>query len=334
MAGTRNISLDVVKLAAAFMVVCGHVFFTVKYDFMPVIRMSVPLFFIISGYLLRARPVTDQRLRHTIKKIFLIALAANIFYFLLNCSGILRAGKGLDTTVQDIVNFVLFNESPFATPLWFLSALLYDDIIIWFFYKRGFVLSRRTFFVIVPLLCADLVFGRYSMLIWHRQFSYMFVRNFLCFGLPYVLIGMMLAKYKASYFRRYSNASLWAAAVFFAATSYLERWLLVSHNLATIREHYISTTFLSVAVVILAIQNDDISSKLWSFLARLGEKYSLLIYIMHPVVIFAAVRLLKHHATARAFYDATAPLWVFAITLVISDVLLKLWGKIGVDRHH
>lgn len=52
------------------------------------------------------------------------------------------------------------------------------------------------FYAIPLLLLLDLCFGKYSIALWGREFPYVYVRNFLCVGLPFVGIGMLLKKHK------------------------------------------------------------------------------------------------------------------------------------------
>lgn len=39
------------------------------------------------------------------------------------------------------------------------------------------------------LLIIDLMFGKYSLLLWEQEFSYIHLRNFLFMGLPYFGLG-------------------------------------------------------------------------------------------------------------------------------------------------
>ena len=56
------------------------------------------------------------------------------------------------------------------------------------------------------------------------------------------------------------------------------------------REHFISTTFFSVAIFLLALQfySTEKTPGIINLLATIGQRYSAWIYIIHPIVITVA----------------------------------------------
>ena len=91
-------------------------------------------------------------------------------------------------TVKSILKFILLNESPFSGHLWYLGAVFYV-LIIYAIADRIHI--RKLIYVGTPiLLLVDLVFGKYSMALFGREFPYILVRNFLCVGIPYFSSGV------------------------------------------------------------------------------------------------------------------------------------------------
>lgn len=87
------------------------------------------------------------------------------------------------------------------------------------------------------------------------ELNYIYLRNFLFVGIPYFSIGVFIKKKV-----RYNNGNICAykylflgGVVLFSLTSLLERYLLENYGINAIRDHYISTTLLSICLFLLAI---------------------------------------------------------------------------------
>ena len=86
--------------------------------------------------------------------------------------------------------FILLNENPFGFHLWYIGAYLYTLIIVFFSVKCN---KFKYIWWSVPfLLLLDLCLGKYSLVLRHKEFPFILVRNFLCVGIPYFSIGMLL----------------------------------------------------------------------------------------------------------------------------------------------
>ena len=138
------------------------------------------------------------------------------------------------------------------------------------------------YFVTPALLLVDLAFGSYSRLLWDRVPSYFYVRNFLFVALPYFAIGTMVKRWTNSRDISSYKGMIIGCTILFTIAAYLERNTLVSLGMFTPREHYLTTTLLSVSMFILAL---SINNTRKSVLSTLGEKDSLHIYVFHPVFI-------------------------------------------------
>ena len=156
-------------------------------------------------------------------------------------------------------------------------------------------------------LCMDL------HILFQREFPYIYVRNFLFVGIPYFCIGDLFYKHK-SRLNRCRKRFLIAMIILFSATSFLERYILVSAGLNATRDHYISTTFLSIAVFGLTLGLPEKQPNM-RFFAKIGRKYSTWLYILHPIVI-AILGIVIKRVGIYSGYQYVAPVAVFAVTLM------------------
>lgn len=319
----RKQGLDFLKFVCAFFVLCAHSQLpeTISVLISPFIRMAVPVFLMITGYFYST---TKGKGREAVQilKIFKIFAGANILYFLYQLA--LRIGDVLGylkslCCIDVWWDFVLLNESPFAGHLWYLGALLYVLIIVYFIEKKW---DRKVLYPLIPLLLlGDLVLGKYSLVIIGEVYPITYVRNFLFVGLPYFLIGDMIFRYQV----KAKNALLVVGSVVFYITTLAERFLLEAFSLSAEREHYISSTFLSLSILLLALNITGENSKSWfNKIAVLGYKYSLVVYILHPIVISfvkKAVDLLGRFVPfIIPIYSCISPFIVLVVTIMIT------WG--------
>lgn len=143
----------------------------------------MPIFFIISGFFYSTTSGARQ-----IKKLFKLLVMGNGIYFVWKLA--LAAVKGevssfLTTTftVRNIAKFILLNESYLQSHLWYLGAILYVVVIVTMLFKLNEAKGRKELYRITPfLLLGDLILGKYSLLLLHREFPYILVRNWLLWG--------------------------------------------------------------------------------------------------------------------------------------------------------
>lgn len=103
-------------------------------------------------------------------------------------------------------------------------------------------------------------------------------------------------------------------------TTYAEKSLLLSLDSCATREHYLSSTFLSISIFLLALTYKSASKSLFS---EMGEKDSLYIYIFHPLFISLCNALfIKIHM--QAIYLWVAPIIVLITTMVFVKCIRKL----------
>jgi hypothetical protein len=199
--------------------------------------------------------------------------------------------------------------------LWYLFALFYVLLIVFLFEKKW---SRQKLYPLIPvLLLLDLVFGKYSRLLFGVAIPQIVVRNFICVGLPFFLLGDLIKTRKISMNPRKAMA----LAAVFAFTTLVERFLVGYFHVNAQRDHYISTIFSAVCVFLLAVQFDCKPNKCCNALAYIGEKLSSAIYILHPIfitVLSYVVARISQNIPIYSAYRYVAPLIVMFATAFAS----------------
>lgn len=273
-----------------------------------------------------------------IKKILKLLILANIVYLVWKCfySVITHNTDFFQNifTLKSFLGFILLNESPLNGHLWYLGAILYVLTIVLITDKLN--CSKLLYWLIPVLLFSDLVLGKYSIVIWGREFPYILVRNFLFVGIPYFCIGHLIRNGFGNIISKSVSGGL---IVLFSLTSLLEHFILVSIDMNATRDHYISTTLLAVVVFIFALKcgnnfnNENIANKMncrlhvIGLLAVIGRKYSTWLYILHPIFI-TCIDVLMKKVGLYGFYSFCAPFVVYTVTLVFLVFLNKCRSKI------
>jgi len=313
---------DILKCLCAFLIVCIHTPYPgIGYIyFNSLCRIAVPIFFMITGFF--SQTVVDkEREIKQIKKITIIFIGANLLYFVFSILIVALKGTGVlnylksTLTIKTLLKFLILNESPFGGHLWYLGAILYVLVIVAL--ARRFRLMKLLYFLTPFLLIIDLVAGKYSILLFDREFPYIIVRNFLFVGIPYFCIGSFISKYKNVINEKLSDKKwvLGVCIVLFSATTLLEKYMLVIHNINATRDHYISTTFLSCVVFVLFMltYHREINTP-EHIAARIGREYSTLIYVVHPIFITVLSYIFGKIGLA-SLYTPLRPIIVYIFTI-------------------
>ena len=319
---SRSCNLDKLKALCAFLVVCIHAPFpgTIGEYFTALARIAVPIFFMISGYFYKA-----DRSRQQIIKILKLILISNTLYFFWKVALTTIKGELLsffieNFTLQKLATFILFNDTALSSHLWYLNAILYVLALVSLVYKRNL---KKALYMITPvLLLVDLIFGKYSLLLFQRDFPYILVRNWLFVGLPYFSIGLWLKdNLTAVNLKLNDKGKLKVAALIFlfSATTLLERYLLVRSNLNTTRDHYLSTTLLAIAVFLFFLKYVSVKE---NAISRIGKNNSTFIYVFHPAIITILEAAVSIITAIELLYTLIAPFVVFATTTIAVRVVI------------
>ena len=203
--------LDAIKLAAAIVVVGIHTrpfLGTPLHDFSCRIdTVAVPFFLISTGFLAvraidPARPVHDAASAYARRARTLLAKYARLsmLYLPLNLFGAWTAGVPAAAVGRNLIyGFLIRGENYFSWPLWYLLAAGLGCAVIALLLRRGITLRS------LGVLSAVLFASGYYFPIWAaegiagpsvvmRLFGS--TRNFLMIGIPYLFVGLMMARYR------------------------------------------------------------------------------------------------------------------------------------------
>lgn len=279
----RYDGIDVLKCIASFMVVNVHMTFHGYAGdlILGISRAAVPVFFIISGFFY-TNVVNQNKTGKQIKKVIMLIAASNLLYLV---SYIIRNKSDLaeylysSFNYENIKKLILFNDSPVEYHLWYLNALLYVLIVYYFVWKIN---AEKYLIIISPLLLGlGMSLGKYSRIVWNKDISILYSRNFLLEGIPFFTIGILL--YRLVTVAKLNNKIIVAGAVLSVVATAVEI-LLLKNKGSMFGDIYIATIFLSIFLVLLFVKlrfNDDWVKKI----AFIGRKYSSNIYIIHVLII-------------------------------------------------
>ena len=158
-----------------------------------------------------------------------------------------------------------------------------------------------------------------------------YYRNFLLLGLPYYYIGMLIKEKQ----KKCSIKKFKILLPIIILINYIEVFILKTIGHEYILEHYITTIFFSIAVIlfVLSYNNTVIKSNIFS---KIGRKYSLEIYLMHVVVIDIIIKFEEIiNAQINQYFLCIV---TFIISIVASKILEEikqiLGGKINEFKRH
>lgn len=330
----RNLTIDILRLAAAFAVVCLHNFsgsgVAGAEETVALARFAVPLFFLFSGYFCAV--MSRERKLRQILRIFAWAVLANLCYLALNLSRqsnefLVKLRMQQIFPEGSVKNLLLFNESPISAHLWFLGAFLYililDLLLGWLFDKLP---QWVKWAFTIALLLGGLTL--YQLLTRNPEVNFQLYhyRNFLLFGLPFFLIGKLIRV--SSFDKLKISGFLYPSLLFFAATltifeyRALGAWELYTGSIATT---------LLLAHLALRYPLTD-APKAVRAIAWLGRETAFTVYIIHIYFLdlIRGIYWANHPWQFEFGVYHMIPLLVFVISMAAA--LLIAFARIGAKK--
>lgn len=325
---SRQESFDTLKFFLAFLVVIIHTGFTgyVGLGINAFARIAVPLFFMITGYYLPT--MTDEKFRKHLIKIIYLTVFSTLFYILISY---IQSHVGSDVSsdwfaqtfsMKRILIWLFFNEFIFAGHLWYFYALLYVLVIVHITRKLG---KMNILYVAIPFL----FLGNYLL----SFFGYIYYRNFLFTGLPYVLLGCLFRIYEKRLLEVFNKShTLIIGLVVMCICLGIEIFVYKMAGSFVRRDHYFFTLPMVACVFILALRNPHWGSG--SFLTLAGKRYSAYIYILHVFLMISIQYGLKIVLGKEIYQDVIQsnlfkngyPFLVFGVTLLSVMIGYKIWS--------
>ena len=216
-------SLHILKAFCAFFVICLHCSFTGRNLIIPIIKIAVPCFYIISGYFLvdNNGTLVIIRTKKQLRKLVLLSIIANIAYFFF---WFFKDDKFFFSIFQlkTILRICLYGDV-LGDQLWFLNAYIEVLLIVLILEKiKGRVsISSKYLPLIGLLLLTAPLFGKYSFLL-GRQFNELWFRNVFNIALPFMYVGAMVRKHRERILNVLNRKKIWAILLSLASLSYIE----------------------------------------------------------------------------------------------------------------
>ncbi len=303
----RNYTFDALKFILAVLVVFRHVPSEYQMNLMPVTTCGVPAFFMVSGWLMYYREVTVKRLLKSSWRIFKILFLSALFYYMVYW---FQHGHIHEPSIQGTVFFLFINDVSFAGHLWYLAAYVYVLLALAFIYKHS---TPKILYWIVPLLAAVyLAADIYYILADMRHtltLVYVF-RSWLFTGIPFFCFGAFLHLNNGgkAIVKRWIGMLLTVVFVLLAIAEFAI-FGFTDH----ISDVYFTTWPLCFALIALFSSFHIGKNNLFS---KWGEKYSLYIYLFHPLII----PMVKNSVPDNIVGAYLQPVIVLFASLVLSSI--------------
>lgn len=269
----RLLGLDALRLVAALFVICQHIqTYSGDVIIRPISRIAIFLFFLISGYFLydeRAELIRSKCLK-SIKKTCRIYLWAILIYGIEALYEAIRSGSFDVFYIGPWKLFVFFASCsspffPYGYHLWFLIALIESLFIIAVISKKRNLFTYKCSGIVCVLM---LVLGVFV----NHYFSAMPLLKPVLLAIPTILLGGVIRRYKI----QLNKVFVVMLICLFSISSICESQYCTDN-------YYYSTIPLSFILFIMF--KELYRGRILSTIAKVGAKYSLGIYIIHPIVI-------------------------------------------------
>lgn len=303
----RNYSIDLLKIILAFLIVLHHTPAPFHDVIQPITTCAVPTFFMISGFLIFRKEISFKRIMKNavrIMKIFCWALLIFYIWFWM------RHGEPYVPNLKDICLMIFVNNEPLSGHLWYLMAYAYALIIIAMLELKGKIQWLR--YIAISGLVLYFLFD-----IWHIYYNvpkyltlvYCF-RNFFFTAIPMMFVGTMILKLNP--FRTRIIVTL---LIVFSICALIE---INKFHVNHIADVYFFTIPLSFILFSLFVKCEIRKPNLFT---KWGEKHSLYIYILHPIIIKL---LTNEFGRDTCFVGIVA----FALTLLVSVLYVAFKEKV------
>ncbi len=313
-------SFDTFKAIAAIAVVFIHFggFPIIDTGVKLLARFAVPYFFMISGYFTHGS--NKEHIKKSVLKLTRLFLLSALIYLIYNI-----ISSGVDSIFKEITLFnavkvFVFNSPQITAPhLWYLITIIYCYILYYIF---GKVKEKYLFFYICVALMIHLFAAEFLPIVFNVSFVFTappIVRNVWIFGFPFFLLGF-LAKSKEKTLNNLLFSEVYA--MFFTGVT-----LVLIEGLAIqtgkLHDLYIGNIIMVIAIFSFCLKKKDFGKQ--GIIEKIGKKYSLWIYILHPLVggIICRNLILKGY-----IFKWLMPIFILFVTLIVSILIVFISNKI------
>lgn len=294
----RNTTIDSIRLIAAFLIVFIHCGAFSEWApslgktgaiLQAVARLAVPFFFLASGYFLytRNQSIQSKRIILSFEKIFKIFLLGTLLFaavYIIDHRSI--AGLFDSVTPASILGIFLYSTPVIGGIMWYLLALMGAYLILW---VNATYIKKDTAILIlgaVLYIMGMLIAGNYSTIFDSVMHGSGIYRSFWGFGLLFVTLGFLVHKYQDK-IMTISRSALVLYTVIFSTLYLAEYYSFYQVNSAP-DDTFIVMPFISALLFVWCLKLPRLFST--TPLPTIGSRYSLYIYIVHPIVLEVLLR--------------------------------------------
>lgn len=291
----------------------------------PICRVAVPVFFIITGYFFGYEIDKDKKIKIRnkmvrIAKLSLFAFGLYLIFSFLTC--ILKPEKFIDyLEVTYWTEMIIFGNVP-AVHLWYLIALLQS---LGFIYICCNFKKTKWLYWLIPIgLLLNLLFGSYNFIIPDDIFSnnLLLSRNALTVGMPCILIGMLIRRVEPNL---PSQRRIVVITITGLIGLYIETIILEKVFPPKMGDIILLTIPVATTVFIYFLRLDLSKSSSYR-IASWGRAYSLDIYIWHVLIGAIVYFILK--AIEPKFFN----LVLLPVVIMSTLLFLKLLRHFNIQK--
>ena len=313
----RNGTIDIVKLLASFCIIAFHIGYYEDYPvffadlFRVSTRWALPFFFVAAGYFIGCS--REHSITKRVNKLITIFLTASVFYSLIL---LLKNHSDIQGQISEIFSFKFLRGIYFH--LWFIPSLIIGFIGLGYMREN---LSERSA-LIISIIIITIAWVEDILVFLGKDVDFIFSREIMSIGLVY--FGYTIAKHRIQ--ERISKNKSIATMLLFIIALTTEAFILQEITGSSSRERQFPL-FCSIAAVAILITCCKIKTK-EGLLSELGKRYSLAVYLYHPLFIsasrFALSKIGIHDSFAILIMTFISTLFVLIITDRYFNPLFKL----------
>lgn len=329
--------IDLLKFVLAVLVVGVHTLSSVDFIGRPILRLGVPIFFIISSYLFFLKQescASAQKRKQGLIKYVKRILKLYLFWFVVLFPITVYYNKwhinpSLDTMVIIVQNF-FFNQTFLGS--WYLMALILGIALVW---ALGEIRVNDVWIVIIGILLYLLccMSTNYNSLVAKVPLLNQTLKSYeMVFSMPHNsfpagILFIAMGKILAQHSFHVPNKFLFIAAFVLFVLLYCEFFWVKSFGEIFSDDCYLMLPPLCLCLFMLIGQNEKYK---FEFNTKPPRAYSTIIYCSHISIAFCLYGMLRNYVE----YNTTAyQIMSFLITLALSSVLAFLILKLEKRRH-
>lgn len=314
----RNINLDVLRIIMAFFVVCIHSVFPFKTEVTPIIDIAVPVFFMLSGWFFQPRNLEEQgsKLRNVLKSIVIIYFQATVLYLVWRLPMYMFTNLPFEASWRDLFTC----ENTFGAHLWYLHCYIYALLVLYLLTSLKLNLNKLS----ICLLISSVMLYAGMLSSYNIIEPGLGIRRVLFIAIGFLLMGKSI---------RYLKDKTWFS-LFIIMILFIGSALFVIEYIYDLRQHiakyaYLTSTyFLAIGLMSLFAKLPEIKNSLvWNYLAKIGYKNSLHIYIVHWIFI-DLLSFLARFMGVTFIQDYCTPVIAFVLSLYTSQLYILVKGRL------